>query len=105
MSPDKQTGVPVFRVIDAMEAPYSGRILRVRLTDGKTPSLRDIKGSRFHARAPDGTETTVRVDAFSTIGGKPSDARFTRTGRLDLVVSQDPGEPPVELRWSLTGPM
>ena len=105
MSPDKRRGEPEFRVIDAMDGPHSGQILRVRLSDGKTPSLREIKGSRFRARAPDGTETTVRVDAFSIIGGKPSDARFARTHRLDLVVSQDPGEPRVELRWSLTGPM
>jgi hypothetical protein len=105
MSPDKQAGRPVFRVVDAMKAPYSGQILRVRLAEGKAPSLREIKGSRFRARSPDGTETTVRVDAFSTIGGKQSDARFARTGRLDLVVSQDPGEPRVALRWSLTGPV
>jgi hypothetical protein len=105
MSPDRQTGMPVFRVIDAMQAPHSGQILRVRLSDGKTLTLREIKGSRFKARSLDGTETTVRVEAFSTIGGKPSDSRFARTGRLDLVVSQDPGEPPVGLRWSLTGPV
>ena len=62
MSPDKQAGRPVFRVVDAMKAPYSGQILRVRLAEGKAPSLREIKGSRFRARSPDGTETTVRVE-------------------------------------------
>ena len=105
MSPDKQTGAPVFRVIDAMDAPYSGQILRVRLSGGRTPPLKEIKGSRFKARAPEGTETSVMVQTFSMIGGKPSDARFNRTGRLDLVVVQDPGEPPVGLRWTLTGPV
>ena len=30
---------------------------------------------------------------------------LNRTGRLDLIVRQDPGEPPVDLRWSLTGPL
>lgn len=105
MSPDKQTGTPVFRVIDAMNAPHAGQILRVRLSGGKAPSLREIRGARFAARSPEGIATTVRIVAFSTIGGKPSDARFSRTGRLDLVVDRDPGEPPVGLRWTLTGPM
>lgn len=105
MAPDKQAGRPVFRVIDAMDAPHKGRILRVRLAGGKTPSLKEIKGARLRAASPNGTETTVEVTAFSTIGGKPSDARFSRTGRLDLVVAQDPGEPPVGLRWTLSGPV
>jgi len=104
MSPDKQTGTPVFRVIDAMNAPHGGQILRVRLSGGKTPSVRDIRGARLEARSPEGTATSVQVVAFSTIGGKQSDARFSRTGRLDLLVDQDPGEPPVGLRWTLTGP-
>jgi len=105
MSPDKQTNTPVFRVVDAMAAPHKGQILRVRFAGGRPPALRAIKGSRFKARSPEGTETTVEVVAFSTIGGKPSESRFNRTGRLDLVVRQDPGEPPVDLRWSLTGPL
>jgi len=105
MSPEKQTGTPVFRVIDAMAAPHAGQILRIRLSGGRAPSLREVKGSRFRARSPEGMETTVQVVAFSTIGGRPSDARFSRNGRLDLVVTQDPGEPAVGLRWSLTGPI
>lgn len=105
MSPEKQTGAPVFRVIDAMNAPHVGQILRVRLSGGKPPSVREIRGARLEARSPEGIATSVQVVAFSTIGGKPSDARFGRTGRLDLVVEQDPGEPPVGLRWTLTGPI
>jgi len=105
MSPEKQAGKPAFRVVDAMDAPHAGRILRIRLTGGGTPSLREMKGARLQARGPDGTEVSVKVQAFSTIGGKPSEARFKRTGRLDLVVTQEPGEPPVGLRWSLTGPL
>jgi hypothetical protein len=88
-----------------MDAPHTGRILRVRLTGGKSPSIKEIKGAQLRASSPNGTETTVRVMAFSTIGGRPSDARFSRTGRLDLVVAQDAGEPPVGLRWTLTGPI
>jgi len=105
MSPGKQTAAPVFRVIDAMDGPHAGQILRVRLSGGRPPSLREIKGARFAARSPEGTATSVRIVAFSTIGGRQSDARFSRTGRLDLVVDRDPGEPPVGLRWTLTGPM
>ncbi len=104
MPSERKKGTPVFQVIDAMSAPYVGQILRVRLASGKTPSLREIKGSRLKARSPEGEETTVRVLAFSMIGGKPSEARFGRTGRLDLVVDQDPGETPVGLRWRLEGP-
>jgi hypothetical protein len=104
MSPEKRTGTPVFRVIDAMSGPHSGQILRVRFTGGRTPALREMKGSTFQARSPDGTESSLKVVAFSTIGGKPSDARFTRTGRLDLLVELDPGSPPVRLQWTLTGP-
>lgn len=105
MSPEKRTGTPVFRVIDAMNAPHAGQILRVRLSGGRAPSVREIKGARLEARSPEGTATSVRVVAFSTIGGKQSDARLSRTGRLDLVVDRDPGEPPVGLRWTLTGPL
>lgn len=105
MSPDKQAGRPVFRVIDAMDAPHTGRILRVRMTGGKAPSLKEIKGATLRASSPNGAEATVKVVAFSTIGGKPSDARFGRTGRLDLVVAQEDGEPPVGLRWTLSGPI
>lgn len=104
MSPEKKTGTPVYQVIDAMDAPYTGQILRVRHTGGRTPTLREIKGAELKARSPEGREATVRVRNFSMIGGKPSEARFNRTGRLDLVVEQDPGGIPVGLRWSLEGP-
>ena len=104
MSPEKQAGTPVFRVIDAMNAPHTGQILRVRFAGGRTPPLREIKGARLQARSPEGSEASIKVMAFSTIGGRPSDARFGRTGRLDLVVEADPGDPAVGIRWTLTGP-
>jgi len=105
MSPDKQTGTPVFRVIDALGGPHASQILRVRLSGGRTPTLREIKGARLQARSPEGTEASLEVLAFSIIGGKQSEARFARTGRLDLVVKMDPSSPSVGLRWTLTGPM
>jgi len=105
MSPDKLTGAPLFRVIDAMDAPFKGQILRVRVAGGRTPLLREIRGAVLHARSPNGTESNIKVRAFSTIGGRQTDARFGRTGRLDLVVDLDPGDPPVGLRWTLSGPI
>lgn len=104
MSPDRKTGTPVFQVIDAMNGPHTGQILRVRHSGGKTPSLREMKGANLKARSLEGVEATVRVVAFSMIGGKPSEARFNRTGRLDLVVHQETGDTPVGLRWRLEGP-
>lgn len=104
MSSDKQTGTPEFRVIDAFDAPHFGQILKLRLVSGRTPSLSEIKGSRFKAMSPDGQEATVRVVAFSMIGGKTSQARFARTGRVDVVAMGENGGPSVSLRWILTGP-
>lgn len=104
MSSDKQTGAPEFRVIDALDAPHFGQILKLRLVSGRTPALREIKGSLFKARSPSGQETTVRVVGFSLIGGKTSQARFARTGRIDVVAMGENGAQPVSLRWTLTGP-
>ena len=104
MTPEKQSGPPVFRVIDAMKAPYRGQILRLRLQSGRTPTLKEMKGGTFTARSPAGEEATVEVVSFSTIGGKPSQGRFERTGRIDVVAVGDDGAPPIALRWTLTGP-
>ena len=104
MKAEKQSGPTVFRVVDALDAPFNGQILRLRLQDGKTPSLDRMKGGTFTARSPDGEEALVRIVAFSIIGGKPSQARFERTGRVDVVAVPENGGPPVALRWTLTGP-
>ena len=102
MTPDKQTGTPVFRVIDAMAGPHAGQILKLRLVSGGTPTLKEIKGGQFKAKSPDGQEAAVRVVAFSLIGGKPSQARFARTGRVDVVaMGEDPAQP-ISPRWTLT---
>lgn len=104
MTAEKQSGPTVFRVIDALDAPFNGQILRLRLQDGKTPSLKTMKDGTFTARSPNGEEARVRIVAFSIIGGKPSQARFDRTGRVDVVAVPDNGATPVALRWTLTGP-
>lgn len=91
----------VFRVLDAMDAPHSGRILRLRLQSGEAPPIRSLKGTEMRAVSPDGKECRIRVKGFAVFGGKPSDDRFARTGRLDIHVDELEGGP-VGLRWEVT---
>ncbi len=103
MSPETTTGRGVvFRVLDAMDGPHSGRILRLRLQSGEAPSIRTLKGARLHAVAPDGRTCELRVRGFALLGGKPSDERLARTGRVDLHVEEEQGDGPVSLRWEVT---
>ncbi|MDT8341931.1 MAG: hypothetical protein RQ751_10500, partial [Longimicrobiales bacterium] len=94
---------PRFLVLDAMDAPHNGRILRLRLQAGEAPSIRSLRGARLSGRGPRGETATVRVQGFPTFGGKPSDARLGRTGRVDVHVEVE-GNPevPVGLQWELT---
>jgi hypothetical protein len=104
MTPEQQTGTPVFRVIDAFDAPYFGQILKLRLLSGRTPILKEIKGGLFKAQSPKGEEATVRITNFSLINGKPNQARFARTGRVDVVATGEDEVQKVSLKWTLTGP-
>lgn len=100
----QKSGRATFRVLDALSAPHGeGQILRLRLQSGEPPSIRQLKGSRLRAVSPDGTERELRVEGFVLFGGKPSDARLARTGRLDIHVSyaDDVEGPPVSLRWEV----
>ncbi|TVR50388.1 MAG: hypothetical protein EA421_17220 [Gemmatimonadales bacterium] len=99
--PKGDSGRTEFRVIDAMDHPQSGRILRVKLKDGPAPSVRSLKGTTLRARSPRGDEGQVTVLGFSLTGGKVTDARFRETGRLDLHVEEE-SDPPVSLRWILS---
>jgi hypothetical protein len=90
-----------FLVLDAMAGPHGGQILRLRLESGEAPSIRAIKGARLTGRGPEGESATVRVKGFPTFGGKPSDARFGRTGRVDVHVTAEDGGAPVGLRWEM----
>lgn len=95
-----------FRVLDALSAPHGGQILRLRLESGSPPPIRSLKGSRLRARSPDGaSEATVRVDGFAVFGGRPSDGRLARSGRIDVHVNQEEGDVPVSLRWEVSGPL
>jgi len=95
-----RTGVS-FRVLDAMDAPHLGRILRLRLQSGEAPSIKSLKGSQMRALAPDGTECRVKVLGFAVFGGKPSNERFARTGRVDLHVEEVDETGPIGLQWEV----
>ncbi len=89
-----------FRVLDAMDAPHSGRILRLRLQSGEAPSVKSLKGKEMRATGPEGATCRFRVLGFPVFGGKPSNQRFTRTGRIDLHVEELEGGP-VGLQWEV----
>lgn len=99
MATNQGSRQPTFRVLDALDAPHGGRIVRLRLQSGEAPSLGSLDGATLHATAPDGARTRLRVRGFAVFGGKPSDERLTRTGRVDLHVDEE--GPPVGLRWEV----
>jgi hypothetical protein len=103
-----RTQSATFRVLDALEGPHGGRILRLRLQSGDPPSIKALKGARMKAVSPDGSEERFfRVDGFAVFGGRPSDARLARTGRVDVHVLEEgaPHDPPISLRWEVSGPI
>lgn len=101
MSPETSTrsGV-VFRVLDAMDAPHSGRILRLRLQSGEAPPVKSLRGSEMRATSPEGRVCRFKVLGFAVFGGKPSNERFARTGRVDLHVEELDGGP-IGLQWEV----
>jgi hypothetical protein len=92
----------VFLVLDAMDAPHSGRILRLRLQSGEAPSIGTLKGAELLATSPDGLQCRVRVSGFAVFGGKPSNGRLMRTGRVDVQIEELDDGGPVGLRWEVT---
>ena len=92
----------VFRVLDALDAPHSGRILRLRLQSGEAPTVRALRGATLNAMAPDGRKASVRVIGFALTGGNQSNDRLARTGRVDVHVEDVDGDGPVSLKWEVT---
>jgi hypothetical protein len=107
MSKQEQGSQSVFQVIDAMDGPYYGRILRLRLVRGQAPTIRQLKGSRLLARSPRGDEQFLRVLGFPVHGGHASDDRISRTGKVDLLVDVDGNGAPAltSARWEVMGPL
>jgi hypothetical protein len=103
MSADTTTGRGlVFRVLDAMDAPHAGRILRLRLQSGEAPTIKSLKGAEMVAVSPEGDECRLRINGFALFGGKPSNDRLARTGRVDVHVEELDDGGPVGLRWEVT---
>ena len=102
MASDTTTAGVVFRVLDSMDAPHAGRILRLRLQSGEAPTIADLKGANLVATSPDGRRCRVRVDGFAVFGGRPSNDRLMRTGRIDVHVTELDADGPVGLRWEVT---
>ena len=101
MSAEPTTGSGVtFRVLDAMDSPHFGRILRLRLQSGEAPSVKSLKGSEMRAVSPDGNECRFTVLGFAVFGGKPSNDRLARTGRIDLHIEEQAGGP-IGLQWEV----
>ena len=85
-----------------MDAPHSGRILRLRLQSGEAPPVKSLKGMEMTAVSPDGDECRIRVIGFALFGGKPSNDRLARTGRVDVHIDELGDGGPVGLRWEVT---
>ena len=108
MAAQSKSSQATFRVLDAMESPDGGRILRLRLQSGDAPTIRELKGARMRGRSPAGDmEHTFVITGFSITGGRATDRRLARTGRVDVHITMENGEgaPLVNLRWEVTGPL
>lgn len=102
MASETTQGTVVFRVLDAMNGPLSGRILRLRLQSGEAPTISSLKGSEMIATGPDGQSCRFRVTGFAVFGGKPSNDRLTRTGRVDVHIEELDDGGPIGLRWEVS---
>lgn len=91
----------MFKVLDAMDAPHTGRILRLRLQAGEAPKVRALKGARLEATTPDGRTCTGVIGGFALIGGRSPDERLARTGRVDVHVRNEEGDGPISLQWEV----
>ncbi|MEJ2538601.1 MAG: hypothetical protein P8188_01240 [Gemmatimonadota bacterium] len=94
---------PRFLVLDAMDGPHGGQILRLRLESGEPPSIRSLKGAQLTAVGPEGGQASLKVTGFPLFGGRPSDSRLGRTGRVDVAVEPvKAGSSPVGLQWEVS---
>jgi len=92
-----------YRVIDAYDHPHGGRILRLRLGRGEALGVKELKSGSMVATSPEGEEVRVRAHGFALFGGRPSDARLARTGRVDIHVEGEAARG-VQPGWLVLGP-
>lgn len=53
------------------------------------------------ATSPDGRRCRARVTGFALFGGKPSNDRLMRTGRVDVHIDELDDGGPIGLRWEI----
>ncbi|MCG6957680.1 MAG: hypothetical protein LJF04_16950 [Gemmatimonadetes bacterium] len=63
--------------------------------------MRSLRGAKLRATSPDGRTCAATVTGFALVGGKPTDERLARTGRVDVRVREEDGAGPIGLRWEI----
>ena len=71
---------------------------------GKPLSLGELRGGTLVATAGNGTEIPLRPKGFAVFGGKLTDTRLARTGRVDIHASDERVDE-VEVGWQVCGPV
>lgn len=106
MSSASRSHKTVFKVVDAMDAPHGGRLLRLRLQSGDTPTVRELRGARMQAQSRDGKTTcTCTIEGFALFGGRVPDERLARTGRIDVHIAGGEDAALIDLTWEISGPI
>ena len=100
---DSTQAKATFSVIDAYDHPHGGRILRLRLRRGEAPSVKELRSGEMIAGGGDGPERRLKVEGFALFGGRVTNARVARTGRVDIYVL-DEAAAAVSPGWYVKGP-
>jgi hypothetical protein len=95
------SGQTRLKVIDAMDHPHRGRVLRLRLLEGASPTVKQLKGARLEAQGPRGEARSAVVLGFPVFYGKVSDTRIRETGRIDVHVDESGEGEPIGLTWTV----
>ena len=105
---EKTVGGPFrFRVSDSVDIPLRGRMLKLKVVDGR-PALSDLKpGRRLRVEGPRGEGGYIRIVDHAVTSGKPSQKRLDSVRELDVIIAEaTPGNDlPVAIGWSASGPV
>ena len=106
METTAQNHKAIFRVLDALKAPYGGWLVKLRFEAGDALTLKELKSATLNVSSLDGaTSFDVKVSGFPVFGGRPSDDRLRRTGRVDLHVNTvDGSDRTIGVKWRVSGP-